>query len=642
MEENNIYLDVITKFIEINKKKGKSIFDIEHLSQVISLTDVETLKDESEEFINTFTIIKENWKTLLEVLKDSIETLFPILEPKKEFPLLGEINWTEDENLNTWNKITSRLKGYWGNGKEYNGEELDNNWKFLISHSNNEIKGKAQLIESVQKKINLVKLVVIKIKDKETKEDKYIKKFFFFDEKYDKRYDGPQISSFSMDFWLYRVITEEGKEFYILSQEKLPAETCIFRGMTIEIEDFAEFSRSMKVKSLSRIFMLKDYTPSVCVLPVEELVKYTKERGITEEDWINFLGYHSWETINKFPKEVELLRSAFILSGEKEDYPLHLAIVGPPGTKKSCGHIETIAYKFDESSKIMEGGNSRIKGLSPSFKEKPASIGYLAECERIGFIDELGKMIDFEREKHQVTQGNILGELNFLLDHKKRSVSSGNDNACEIQATAKFLFVTNPCSGKYTLQSHVGILDPTFMSRILWWVQDGGEQKFLFSPEAIQKFVQPDIEQPPQHLHKNIHQNFIKGKREKGINYKKMLGGLLWCKGKVSSREEFLTLFDTCISYNVNVDANEVRRLVNLTIQLAREPMKSSVWKPRAEHHIHLLIDGLVKHRCLFKDYDPTLTPKEEDYSLAELILVRMVKSWDVDLSLNSSRTELF
>jgi len=46
------------------------------------------------------------------------------------------------------------------------------------------------------------------------------------------------------------------------------------------------------------------------------------------------------------------------------------------------GHIETTAFKFAEEPLIVEGGDSRIKGLSPSFKEKPANIGYLANCNK--------------------------------------------------------------------------------------------------------------------------------------------------------------------------------------------------------------------------------------------------------------------
>jgi len=98
------------------------------------------------------------------------------------------------------------------------------------------------------------------------------------------------------------------------------------------------------------------------------------------------------------------------------------------------------------------------------------------------------------------------------------------------------------------------------------------------------------------------------------------------------TRNDLLTIFDSCYSFTCEIDDAQVLRLSKVTTQLAREPMKS-VWRPRSEHHIFLLVDGICKHRCLFKDYDATFTPKQEDYDMAERILVRMVKAWDTDLS---------
>ena len=102
--------------------------------------------------------------------------------------------------------------------------------------------------------------------------------------------------------------------------------------------------------------------------------------------------------------------------------------------------------------------------------------------------------------------------------------------------------------------------------------------------------------------------------------------------GDKINRNDLLTIFDSCYSFTCEIDETEVLRLSRITTQLAHEPMKS-VWRPRSEHHIYLLIDGLCKHRCLFKDYDSTFTPKQEDYDMAERILVRMVKGWDTDMS---------
>lgn len=282
---------------------------------------------------------------------------------------------------------------------------------------------------------------------------------------------------------------------------------------------------------------------------------------------------------------------------------------------------------------IIGGGNTRAKALTPSFKEKPADIGYFAKVERMGFVDEIGKMAEMELEKHQQTKQNLFGEWTDLLDCKKRSVGSGNNNSCIVEPTAKHIFPTNPVSGKPTIHAHVGVFDGPMMSRILWWVQDSVETEFLRSSQSVMR-ISPNTslrpfekdESSPYTYTSILEKINVIENRKKDIVLKK-------CWGKVYSKDEFLTLFDTMNSFTCNIDENEVERLKTTTIAIANNPMKDDVWKPRADHHIFLLIDGIVKHRCLFKDYDPTFTPKPEDYTLAERILVRMVQSWDTDLS---------
>ena len=531
----------------------------------------------------------------------------------------GEINWIENDFYDNWNLVRGHTKKLWNHGEEYPGEPPK--W-FFLAHNKDEIKGRPQLIENVQKRIPLIRCAVKKEKDKESETGEVeIQKFYFFDEKFDKRHDGFQMDAFALDFRMYRVISEDSKEYYLLSQDELPNQVCTFKGMLIELDDFAEMSRSMKISSLSRIFFVKDWEPSVKVLTPAQIITYTKNREITEKDWLDFLSYHKIGTCNRFPIEAEMLRSSHLLSSKVDEIPQHLGIMGPAGTRKSMGYIETIAHKFSETPHIIEGANSRIKGLTPSFAVKPANLGYLAQCERIGWIDELGKMVEAESNKHQANTKNILGELNVLLDNKIREVSSGNDNTCSVEATAKFIFVLNPISGKTTLGNHVGLMDPTTMSRILWWVQDEEEQKFVIGSEGVVK--SPPT---PSQAQENSITILNKGKKTK----KDMFLGKGW--GRIDNRDEFLTLFDTCNSFLCGIDDNKVSEISSTITQLAREPMKS-VWKPRAAHHVKLLIDGLVKHRCLFKDYDETFEAKQEDYDWAERILLRMVKGWETDLS---------
>jgi hypothetical protein len=523
----------------------------------------------------------------------------------------NKINWLDEDFWDSWEKIKGHSKKTWEHKKEYVGDKP--NW-FFLAHSKDVISGKPQLIEAVQKRIPLVRLAVKKIQDKETEEDIELQSFYFFDEKFDKRHDGFQLDAFALDFWMYKIVDDAGKEYFILTQEKLPNCRCTFRGMSVELDDFAEMSRSMKIKSLSRLFFMRDYEADVKILDKEAIINFCKEREIDEDLWFSVLSEHENGCFNLLVDEVSYLRSAWILSGKMDGYPLHLAVMGRAGTKKSMGLLETTSHKFKDVS-IFEGANGRIKGLIPSFKEKPANLGYIAKAERVAFIDEIGKMVEFEMNKHQSTSMNILGELNSLLDNKKRIVGSGNDNDLEIEATAKCFLATNPVSNKATIKAHVGLIDTTTMSRILWWVQDDEETSFALGSDSL-------IRNLPYTYTSLINIE----NRKKDIVLKK-------CWGEIIDNNQFLTLFDTCNSFTCDVDFEKVQAISKEVENNAQEPMKSSVWKPRCFHHVFLLIDGLCKHRCLFKDYDSTFEPKQEDYELAKKILMRMVKSWETNLS---------
>jgi len=531
-----------------------------------------------------------------------------------------EINW--DCNCKTWKSARNTAINMM--------VKPENTKLFFIAHSNDTVTGRPQLIENNKRKIVLVRKVEKNIKKDKGRDDTIIQ-YKFLGDLYDKRYDGREMELLALDFWMYRVITLGGKEYYILSAVKLPNEVCDFKGMSIELDDFAEMSRSMRIKSLTNVFLVKEVIPSVKIISKKDMVESTKEKDICEKDWLDFLAYHPLGNFNRFPKPVELLRSAFILAGKNQGYPLHLGVMGIAGTKKTMGHLDTLGYKFSEEPNICEGANSRIKGLIPSFKEVPTNIGFLAKCERIGLVDEIGKMVEFEMAKHQFQTNNTLGELNFLLEHKKRSVSSGNSPECQVQATAKFMFVTNPLGKKSDIYSHVGPIDPTTMSRILWWVQSEEEVKFVMSPEGIVENHAEKFATIPPYTCARV----IEREEKCGISCNSIVSlAKVW--GEKRDRSYFLSLFDSCYSFLCEIDDLRVHKIVNVITSLTKEPMKSSVWKPRALHHTKLVIDGLCKHRCLFKDYDSSFKANEEDYKLTEEILTLMAKTWDTDFNINS------
>jgi hypothetical protein len=610
-----------------NEKKTLSTKEID-----IELLKTKNMNDDDKEIFLEELSKKSNKR--IKRLKEQLSKLMPsskdILmqqsnEEEVEEYKEGEINWLDNEYYDNWkDKIKPHTQKILGHLEEYElDDKIEPFKKIFLAHSKDKIIGKPQLAINTQVPFPLILERVTKITN-EMKQEVNQFKYVFFDERVDGREKGSQRDIFSLNFRIYRVIDAQDKEYFIFSQEKLPNCSCEFNGMIVEMEHMSELKKSFGIKQLSRIFILKDFNPSVKILSKEALIQFTKTRKIGEKEWRDFIDLHPNGNFNRFVPEKNALRDAQILSGKRDGSGLHRFEMGPPGTGKSMGELETLDWKFNEFTNILEGGNSRMKMLEPSFKEKPANLGYCAKSERMGYVDEVGKMVEAETNKHQTQIQNILGNLNPMYDNKERLIGSGNDNECRVQATAKFIMVTNPVSGKPTIIDHVGLIDPTFLSRNIVWIQDADEQEFVFSGKSL--------ERNPPNTYRSIYiqnlenKELIEKKKNEDINIVDSVGG-------ISSREEFLTLFDTCYSFTCNIDEDKVEKLHKEITMLAREPMKSHVWKPRGSHHIYLLVDGLCKHRCLFIDYDPTFTPKEQDYELTERILVRMVKSWDTNMS---------
>jgi hypothetical protein len=76
----------------------------------------------------------------------------------------------------------------------------------------------------------------------------------------------------------------------------------------------------------------------------------------------------------------------------------------------------------------------------------------------------------------------------------------------------------------------------------------------------------------------------------------------------------------------------KIRGIFKEILKHVKEPMKS-IFNARGLHHSILLLDGIVKVRCLFRDYDITYTPKEEDYEELRKLLYHIIKTWNTDLS---------
>lgn len=479
----------------------------------------------------------------------------------------------------------------------------EHNEPIFVLHKKDKISCKPFLISLTRTKIPLCSYL------KKNNKNGFSEEFYFLDEMKDKRKAYSNGNVFSEYFWVYQGEFDD-KKYVLFSLEKLENDFYNFFGTNLEMESSLEIYKNLKLNSIDNIFIIGEAQSTSKRLDKEELIEFSKYllkiKGWNEEGFINFLFLHENGIIYSHPKEINSLIASFLLSSKYVGYPLHMLFIGPVGSGKTT-LIECLKELFDESLEIFEAGSSTIKGLIPSFREKPAAPGYLLSCNRIGFSDELFKLISKQdnQSQYRMLNNSYFGQLNLILEHKNRIVSSGNNNQMAIQATAKFLLMTNNYPKLLTLKEHIGIIDATPLSRMLIYVQDEAHQRMIYDKNN------------------NTFRNINKKRISKDI--------IINWKGEEVN--PFLTIYDSCQEFIIKFDVKKIKAIFNDTIRKLDNELRC-IWEPRGLHHLVLLLDGLVKFRCIFKDYDKKFSPKEQDYKELEKIIHRILKSWEITIEL--------
>ncbi len=523
----------------------------------------------------------------------------------KEFSSL-KINWISD--LKNWKETKARNFELIIKGKE---ERL-----FLLAHDKDKIEGKAQMVHQTLQRIPMIRKLFKVIRKKGYEE--YETQYKFIDDRFDRRTSGEEVKCLAFDFWVYRV-NDHGKEHYLFSEKELSKEHSEFYGTRIHLDDLSDLSNTLKIKKVTSLFICKSQNPSIKVIGKDEMIELAKEVGWDKEKFMKFLFVHPSGRIFDYPEDFKILRAAQLLSSKYEDYPLHLFKMGPVGTGKTT-EMEVLDGKFEEEQGILESANSTLKVLVPSFKEKPANLGYICNCNRVALIDELMKMVEQALSKaHDNTRvSNYFGQMNMLLEHKERMVGSGNDNSTKIKATSKINVTTNNISNKNTIGGHIGLIDATTLSRFLIWVQDYEETEMIYCSKGSKTI----------RTHQETSARTITREQRVGRDTYSAFG-------VCGDNDSFLTIYDSCQQFLVDFDEERCEGLFRMVVNLIKGPMQQ-VWKARGLHHTILLLDGLVKFRCLFEDKNPSFTPEDKDYEALERILRHMVTSWDTNFDLNS------
>lgn len=454
---------------------------------------------------------------------------------------------------------------------------------FFISNDTT-IQGKPQAIVPVKIRLNLAHKIV--------KDDKTIYKFLH------QPLDGRELranceKSLTHEFYLYRLASEE-REFVLLSPKKLEIVEQKFKGMALHSASATEVTRRFSLRGFVNLYFVSESIPNVRLLSDKELLDATSK--ITKQQLLDYLFYHDADKrIYRQPEDYQNLLGVVLFSGKYEGYPLHLITMGGAGLGKTKKQ-ESISFKFAEPQGIFEASSSRLKGLIPSFKEKPASLGYLLSCNRIALVDELLKMLESTlNEGHfSATQvSNFLQQLNPILEHKIRTISSGNDNSFVMSPTAKLIADCNPLSGKYTIPEHLKVIDYTTLSRTLFWVVDG------------------------------IHSNFVKEEKGKTQGNAQFSGD----SENTLTYNDFLSIYDTLNSRLSKIDLDLVSKVYRGATATLHDSRLNSLWNARGLHHCFLIIDGVTKLRCLFENRSTDFVAQDKDYDSAQKLIIRLLQT---------------
>jgi len=528
-------------------------------------------------------------------------------EQEKEILLNpNEINWTDEEYYsNSWKRL--KIKTI----KELkNSESL-----FQIFSSQGKITGKPQIRNNdIKTNITLV-VKAVKIKD-----DERIVSYRFVDDTYNRRDDGYEEDTLEKNYWVYDVV-DNGIKNIVLCEKKLDNnEVHTFYGTQVKINHGKEFDKNLICRGSSNLFFCHKAESTIKPIDKDKLIPYVKsfieKYGMSEEIFKNmmfeYIFFHPNGLIYNQPKDYMLLRHAQMLSGKHEGYPLHFFLWGGFGVGKTQ-ELECVDYIFNES--ILEAANSTPKSLIPSFSEKIANPGFILGCNRIALIDEMMKMVDNARNNTRNSEDfkNQLSNLNFILEHRTRRANSGNGNLY-CQPTAKLIVTTNPSLKSNYIYQELDVMDPSTFSRCLCYVKGKSHVEFI-----------------EKNILRNCARTYGIQEKKEDINIINITYNLpLFAQ---DLRDFYVSIYDSCQVFEAKVNQGRSNTIFETLVAISNNSMKE-VWKKRGKHHTMLVLDGIVKYRCIFKDFDSSFTATEEDYDNAERILVEMVKNWDFDMSI--------
>jgi len=600
-------LDAVSRHVEkynISESKGEKILDdlvrAKEKYEKEENKKAEELKKEDEKKFE-----ENNAKVEEEEVKEITDKEFARQESNRQEveEYKKGINWTDN----------SYYKNSWARLKLKNIAQLKHsNHLFQLFSSEGEITGKPQIQDNDKK--TTIKLIV---KAKKVKDGFESISYKFLDDPYNRRDDGYEEDVLEESFWAYDIV-DDGIKYIVFTKEKLENhEVHTFKGTSVKIHHNKEFDKNLACRGSAFFFFCHSAESTIKPIPKDNLMDYVnnfiEEKKIIVDNFKKFafeyIFIHENGLIYNQPEDYMMLRHAQLLSGKFEGYPLSMFVWSGFGGGKTQ-ELECVDRIFEET--ILEAANSTPKSLVPSFSGTRPDPGFLLNCNRIACVDELMKMIDnaINNTRGSNDVKNQLSNLNFLFEHRARRAKSGN-GGLYCMPTFKGLFMMNPSLKSDYIHEELHTLDPSTMSRILPYVKAQKHHDFI----AQNRLRECAKTYPLQ-----------------ALSDSDLYAGDLQVFAQ-DFRQFYVTIYDSCQKFLSKVDEDKVRILHETLVKKARNPMKT-VWKRRGLHHTTLVLDGIVKYRCIFQDFDGKFEAKESDYELCEKLLSEMIDNWKFNMSI--------
>lgn len=402
------------------------------------------------------------------------------------------------------------------------------------------------------------------------------------------------VSSHICPFYVYKFRIDGIQDAFVFSMEELEIGPCKLVGMRVETNDYIKVGELAKIPSSTPCFFAHHQEPEIRRITEDEFKEEVKE-------WTFDSIANKMFSIYRQPEWFEKFIMAWMVSGKFSGYPLHFAILSPPGIGKTF-MMEGLAELTSES--VASGSQDTIKGLVPSFGNGIAKEGYLAICKRYAYLDEFFAMV----RKTAVNYGGPEADSGTymmleMLEHKEREARSGN-GSIKVKPRMKCLMASN--SKSYNkMRSLVEVsknLNPAFVSRWLWYV------------------VLPQ------------HEQFIQAQKRKLAPFDRH-------QNTPRYDPKFIEVLDYLQAFTVSIDTDRVWETLKKFRTDLPTGIVENLYDPRADHHLLCMLDGYAKINSIIENR-PEVCITEEDYKEVTKVFGDIVASWNQDVDLKSMPEE--